>query len=340
MAVTFRRTVQGTRGARVATKYNPLSLIVGAMIQWEETKYQGAVLDRGSRSVRIMSDVWATETYVTVWDSEKSAPRDVSCRVVDHNMGGSDSPWDDWYTFGIIDATDEVKARYAQWQDEQEEKRILARFESNLKEAKNEALEVKKGSRVEVYKGRKVPKGTTGECFWLGQGRYGWRCGIKDDDGEAHWTALSNVRVIGEDWSDSCQDCGGKGWLPAYDGKGGTVSCPACDEKAAQWAAEREAEHKRIKAELESGSYIGRGTTIEVTESNRKDAAAGTIGEVFWRGQNRYGAGDRVGFKDDAGVTHWANLENVQIYNETPLMAAPPAMAGNYAVPSPASFGF
>lgn len=60
--------------------------------------------------------------------------------------------------------------------------------------------------RVRVVKGRKVPLGTTGECFWMGQydnSKYGdpWgiytttRIGIRDDDGGVHWTALSNVEL-------------------------------------------------------------------------------------------------------------------------------------------------
>ena len=62
---------------------------------------------------------------------------------------------------------------------------------------------------VRVYKGRKVPVGTEGECFWIGStchSRYGdpwgiytsWRCGIKDNDGNVYWTSLDNVEVITE----------------------------------------------------------------------------------------------------------------------------------------------
>lgn len=59
---------------------------------------------------------------------------------------------------------------------------------------------------VTVVKGRKVPHGTTGECFWMGaydNSKYGdpWgiyttvRIGIKDDEGNVFWTALSNVKL-------------------------------------------------------------------------------------------------------------------------------------------------
>ena len=61
--------------------------------------------------------------------------------------------------------------------------------------------------RVKVVKGRKVPKGTVGEVFWLGSychSPYGdpwgiyttYRCGIRDDEGNVYWTSVDNVEVI------------------------------------------------------------------------------------------------------------------------------------------------
>lgn len=60
---------------------------------------------------------------------------------------------------------------------------------------------------VKVVKGRKVPIGVVGECFWMGNscyGKYGdpWgiysytRIGIKDDAGNIYWTSLDNVELI------------------------------------------------------------------------------------------------------------------------------------------------
>jgi len=54
---------------------------------------------------------------------------------------------------------------------------------------------VEKGKTVIVFKGRKVPLGTSGECFWTGDKGYGLRVGIRDAAGEVHWTAASNVKV-------------------------------------------------------------------------------------------------------------------------------------------------
>lgn len=62
------------------------------------------------------------------------------------------------------------------------------------------------GKTVEVVKGRKVPIGISGKCFWLKRydnSKYGdpWgiysstRIGIKTEDGEAYFTALDNVVI-------------------------------------------------------------------------------------------------------------------------------------------------
>lgn len=64
------------------------------------------------------------------------------------------------------------------------------------------------GKTVRVVKGRKVPKGTTGKCFWTKRydySRHGdpWgiysstRIGIKTPDGEVYFTNVNNV-VINE----------------------------------------------------------------------------------------------------------------------------------------------
>ena len=68
------------------------------------------------------------------------------------------------------------------------------------------------GQQVKVVRGRKVPRGTVGECFWMGYKPYGYisyqanadevskaiRIGIRDTAGEVYWTTLNNVEVIPE----------------------------------------------------------------------------------------------------------------------------------------------
>jgi len=59
-----------------------------------------------------------------------------------------------------------------------------------------------KGKMGRVYKGRKVPVGTTGEIIWYGHGKsYGYRnntmrVGIKDATDKVHWTDVDNVEVV------------------------------------------------------------------------------------------------------------------------------------------------
>lgn len=63
------------------------------------------------------------------------------------------------------------------------------------KEAVREILAMK-GETIKVVKGRKVPVGTEGVCFWVGENQYGWRVGFSTAEGETCWTALSNVEVV------------------------------------------------------------------------------------------------------------------------------------------------
>jgi hypothetical protein len=55
---------------------------------------------------------------------------------------------------------------------------------------------VRKGKIVEVVKGRKVPIGTVGRCFWAGQTKFGMACGIELDNGSKVFTNYHNVKVI------------------------------------------------------------------------------------------------------------------------------------------------
>lgn len=58
--------------------------------------------------------------------------------------------------------------------------------------------EVVKGQTVEVFKGRKVPKGTVGEVFWVAfePDHYGVvKVGLKTAEGVKHFTNIENVRA-------------------------------------------------------------------------------------------------------------------------------------------------
>ncbi len=53
---------------------------------------------------------------------------------------------------------------------------------------------IRKGVTVEVIKGRKIPIGTRGVAFWVGEGGYGERVGMMVE-GEKVYTALTNVKA-------------------------------------------------------------------------------------------------------------------------------------------------
>jgi hypothetical protein len=66
------------------------------------------------------------------------------------------------------------------------------------REAAEELVTVRRGKVVKVVRGRKIPKGTLGACFWVGESKYGWRVGIELADGSREFTALCNVEVVND----------------------------------------------------------------------------------------------------------------------------------------------
>lgn len=60
--------------------------------------------------------------------------------------------------------------------------------------------EVVKGQTVEVFKGRKVPKGTTGVVFWVAPEVDGWgvtKVGFKTAEDEKHFINIENLQAQG-----------------------------------------------------------------------------------------------------------------------------------------------
>jgi hypothetical protein len=314
MAVTFRYSETVRRAASYFTGF------LFAAYQWCEVEYQGLVLDVGSESCRIMSDVWGTCYYAVVWDAENECSKKVTLQVVDHQLGWSNDPvsraWNDWHSEAEVDATPEVRAAYEAYLSRQREAKCLDAFNENLRRGEEKATEVEKGSYVETFKGRKVPVGTRGTCFWVGAGKYGYRVGFKGENGETYWTALSNVRVVPgyENYDSVCPDCGDGGWLPAYDGNGGTVPCVECEARAeAAWKARKAQEAEELaKHEAREKTGVTKGSVVEVVASgHRNDAPVGIVGKVFWVGESKFGDGERVGL-NCSGQTYWAAVENVQ----------------------------
>lgn len=124
---------------------------------------------------------------------------------LDHPDGGY-FHWIEWGTTRFacdagcsVDATDEVKALFKEWS---EANRV--RMKAGLERI--ECTKLRKGRRVRVVRGRKVPIGTEGDVFWHGADRYAprWskvndeftRIGIVTDDGEKFFLAGSNCEVL------------------------------------------------------------------------------------------------------------------------------------------------
>ncbi len=133
-------------------------------------------------------------TYsVIVWDPVDEKP--VSFGLGYSNMARSEHELIEY------DAVPEVKAAYSAWKAEQERKAAIEHRNAEIAKQKYaEALEAatpKRGRRVLVVKGRKVPVGTEGVSFWYGQDKFGgFRVGIVKSDGSKVFTAASNVEVV------------------------------------------------------------------------------------------------------------------------------------------------
>ena len=140
-----------------------------------DVRYEGATL--GTYEVNGYND---SDFYAVVWNGEAVVSIEyATTRGWTYANGASP------------DATDDVKAAAAAFLYERDVK-------SWNVAAAHDALIPEKGRQAEVFKGRKVPVGTTGEIIWVGDDRYrrgAYRVGIKDAAGEVHWTAMDNVRV-------------------------------------------------------------------------------------------------------------------------------------------------
>jgi hypothetical protein len=122
-----------------------------------------------------------SDFYMVVWNEELGKPESIEF--------ASTRGWSYPCMGSRVDASPEVLAKYSAWEAEEARKYREARMAE-------EAARPARGKMLKVVKGRKVPKGTTGECIWIGDGRWGKRVGIKDAAGTAHWTAIANVEVV------------------------------------------------------------------------------------------------------------------------------------------------
>jgi hypothetical protein len=153
-----------------------------------EVSFKGCVVAVYKKESRVMSDVYADVLYATVYKADLDTFEDVYVRAYFECDRGNMS--------AVVDATPAIQDLYAAHL-------AVKKAEYALNEAKRSrtiavaALKAPaKGRTVKVVKGRKVPVGTVGECFWVGSNDYGARVGIKDATGTKHFTAASNVEAV------------------------------------------------------------------------------------------------------------------------------------------------
>lgn len=157
--------------------------------------YTGRVVFKGvDVDVRVMSDVYDNVPYCVVLDTNGEY------RKVETYQGPGAYPYWVPANYSEVDATPEMITAYlshvASVQALKEESSRVAQAARRAKEIETERLAPKRGRTIKVVKGRKVPIGTSGVCFWVGDGAYGTRVGFKDDAGVTHWTAATNVVAV------------------------------------------------------------------------------------------------------------------------------------------------
>lgn len=141
-------------------------------------QYENCVLRREvDQSYQIMSDIWGTADWAFVWDKASASPKRVLVNVYDMNPP-------DWKPVQIeVDATEEVKEAYFNWQ-------VKNLHESLISQAEDEARRIRKGSIAEVVRGRNG-KGAKGKVVVVMTAPY--RMGYKAAMMEKYGIATSDV---------------------------------------------------------------------------------------------------------------------------------------------------
>jgi len=145
------------------------------------TTHEGLVMDTYTRCDRVMSDIYSDERYASVWNPEKN-------RVEAVHLGGAFE-----LNTKSGDAVVDILPKYLEIHIGQVEADQKAREEAYRKrmaeEAHKRALDAhnapEKGKVMRVVRGRKVPQGTTGKVFWIGDGRVG--LALSDEKDERGW---------------------------------------------------------------------------------------------------------------------------------------------------------
>lgn len=252
-------------------------------IQWNDGKltHVGCVIGNPfTRCDRVMSDIYADTHHIWVFnptDKSVSTVQVSSAFELDHRVGKWDAdlvggPYEEEYNEYL--AQQEVLAV------EREKARKIEEAKQREASAKNALLSPAKGLTCKVVKGRKVPKGTEGEIFWVGDKGYGLTVGLKDSQGTTHFTASSNVVTTG--WGlDFGQDPVGMTWL-----------------ELSQEIRDAEEDARKNSRLPFSGDKV------------REKSNVNNVGCVFWVKEERLGF--KKTQKDDPT---WADMSDVEYYD-------------------------
>ena len=125
-----------------------------------QSNWEGVTLKvEHDRNYRIMSDVWGSADWATVWDEATASPKTILVNVYD--MNGPD-----WKPIQImVDATDKIREKYKQW-------KINLEFKDLLEKAEDAAMRIEKNCIAKVVRG-KSGKGTIGKVVVKMDATYG-----------------------------------------------------------------------------------------------------------------------------------------------------------------------
>lgn len=159
------------------------------------TTHEGLVLGTFTQVDRVMSDIYADQYYALVWDPEAGRAKGL---LIGSSFECFCGPWG----HAEVDATPEARATHeANLKAKAEAARAVEQARREAREKARleaEARRPDKGRWVRVVRGRAVPKGLEGRCFWMGATRWGYRVGIQvgENEGEVVWTAAGNVEAV------------------------------------------------------------------------------------------------------------------------------------------------
>ena len=159
--------------------------------------YVGCVVAVTEESVQVMSDIFEHHTSALVFDNETGSFKSV---FLYSDYGGS---FTENKLTAVVDATESILALYEADQAVKAAQKALDRAQTVREEALREARRPGRGKTLKVVSGRKIPKGTVGECTFYGEGRsfrpYSqvnpWRVGMKVGN-DVVYTDAHNVEVV------------------------------------------------------------------------------------------------------------------------------------------------